>query len=425
MVHTQEATPGRDSSNSGGVRPSPPPDDPPLARWFAIFILLNAVLSYVVLLFVRERPLIGAKDVFGGLTPTFGAKLGLGIAGLLVWVLAAMCTYYAYKHCFRKPLLARHRLYRLAGHVRSGSGFLELAMPGIACFVIAMFVLGTTCRGTDCPAGSAIAIHLLILLATLAISVWVLHLVDYFRVTAYLSANQTRGLGKTIEWLAGTLQLRLKERKSFMENIYQDHKDSIPIDDLPDREMFPELLETLLSRLSGQVKTLEDDDPLLRLRALYGNIVALFHPDYLPHLAHVYLKISQLRALNMAPRRIQLLGRRWTVRGLESEYVVVHDISELRSEYVEWPEMATRTAKIRNLLTDRAGIPPSSTVNPAQPAVVAEPVQKHSDFLRDLLEPAGETKWKQRSLKKRAVVTVAPDGSLLGISIEEERQFNI
>ena len=129
----------------------------------------------------------------------------------------------------------------------------------------------------------------------------------------------------------------------------------------------------------------------------YGNVAALFHPDYLPHLSHTYLKLSQTRALNMPPRRIQLLGRQWTSRGLESEYVVVHDVSEMRSEYSEHPERVTADQQTEEK--------PSSN--------------------EDDKKEERKTKWRSRPLKKRARVVVAPDGSLLKIAIEEERQFNI
>lgn len=419
MVDNQETTPVESSANgadSKSAKKGPQkilgPDDRPLFVWFALFVVLSGGLNYLVLLLARERPWIATKGLF------FGIELTLVLAGLaFLWVVGWLATYCAYTKWLRKALLARHRLYLLAGNFRSGSGFLDIAVPGVACSVAAIAILGTACRGIECPVFTTITVHILVLVCSLAISVWLLHLADYSRITAYLSGIQAQGLGKTIEWLDGTLKMRLEERERFIKATYPG---ITRVDDLPDREMTTELLHGLLGRLKTQASELESDEDFQALRDRYGNIVTLFHPDYLPHMAHVYLKISQLRALNMAPRRIQLLGRRWTVRGLESEYVVVHDISELRPEYVEWPEMAARIEKVGGLLTNRKT--DANQVNPqAQGAAVAE----YGKLLEGSEDEVRETKWRQRSLKKRATVTVAPDGSLLGISIEEERQFNI
>jgi hypothetical protein len=157
----------------------------------------------------------------------------------------------------------------------------------------------------------------------------------------------------------------------------------------------------------------------------YGSVAALFHPDYLPHLSHTYLKLSQMRALNMPPRRIQLLGRQWSLRGLESEYVVVHDVSDIRSDYRE--RQVDEESKTKRGNTEAA--PPPGAVSGETELASGTAVGKMSDATADKNGyESGEqhkTKWRSRPLKKRARVVVAPDGSLIRIAIEEERQFNI
>jgi hypothetical protein len=309
-------------------------------------------------------------------------------------VLSCAGSYVAYKN-LRKGLLARHRLYILAGQYRSGNGFVEVAIPGMVCLAIAFILALTKCRLGECSPAAASAIYGLMMIGSLFFSVWLLHLADYSYVSRDLSADKTGHLSNTIQWLSEATVARLEETERFHKKI---RRGASLGDDLPDREIGQDVLKTLLRNLEDRLTKFQADENFNLLMKMYGDVVALFHPDYLPHLAHVYLKISQLRALNMAPRRIQLLGRRWTVKGLESEYVVVHDISELRPEYFE-----------RTPVAPDIGQPGDSAANDA--------VKKAS--------LSTEPKWKQRSLKKRAIVTVAPDGSLLSIAIEEERQFNI
>jgi hypothetical protein len=168
----------------------------------------------------------------------------------------------------------------------------------------------------------------------------------------------------------------------------------------------------------------------------YGNVAALFHPDYLPHLSHTYLKLSQMRALNMPPRRIQLLGRQWTQRGLESEYVVAHDVSEIRSDYSEriMQELDRDAITLASMASARgAPTDPDATrvirgLTKADMKAQNEGKQGGDDNNKGTEGKERERppiKWRARPLKKRARVVVAPDGSLVRIAIEEERQFNI
>jgi hypothetical protein len=348
-----------------------------------------------------------SKDADGKMMSLWGNVIEFyGLLIFLYFIFICLLNWGFYHSNIRKWLLMRHRLYALVDNFRTGSGVFEIAIPALICLVIA-YLIDFEESYSHKHISLLILMHILIALFSLVFSIWLLHLTDYAKVSQELSREQIKWLYKTTNKLKDSTKLRLDEVRNFQKSLFITQTVFNDQDTLPDREVAAVTLEEILTRLSEYLVEINNDinpDDLNAKNLLkeYGSIVFLYHPDYLPHIAHLYLKNSQLRAFNMPPRRVQLLSRRWTVRGLESEYVVIHDVSELRNEYFELSAIKNNLEVLgeSNIILD----------------------EDNKKFLTKL---AFEPKWKQRSLKKRAIVQVAPDGSLLSINIEEERQFNI
>jgi hypothetical protein len=131
-----------------------------------------------------------------------------------------------------------------------------------------------------------------------------------------------------------------------------------------ENEKLKDLLQQLLELCHRSLESMPS-----RNRQILEMIV---HPDKLAHLSYLQLLLTQIRGQNVPPRRMQLLHRRYGFWGMTSEYVLVHDITDL----------------------------------------VFDPITKNSSVVR-------------KSLKKRGSVHVTYSGALISIDIEEERQVNI
>ncbi|MEG3638361.1 hypothetical protein [Magnetococcus sp. PR-3] len=358
----------------------------------------------------------------------------------------------------RKKLIEIRRLYALAG-----VPFVETPMFLIASFGTAAIVLAQISENIT-PLREILSFipqlndHVLGFFYVFA-AVQIFHFVDFFRIDGTISRlMRQEGLVSSItftgRWISFQQELGLDPREDKRPNIQVDgamdtqemtpetrrqvcldrrkemkEKNAIkdvvsewprsrfrPLehDQILDRGIPLFMRAELLTKMGENLSYFEES--IQPLRSVFGNIANLYHPDYLPHLSHLYLKISQMRGLNVPPRRIQLLNRTWSKRGLVSEYVLVHNISELRSDYLEgqdWDKYLHDLAVHLSL--------PSFAHKPGEETSL-EQVDR---FVKELKNLDYQPKWRQRSLKKRALVTVAPDGGLLEIAIEEERQINI
>jgi hypothetical protein len=400
--------------------PQPPPPPLPdagqeLRRLLAFFFLFFVLFGFVFHVALQVIAELACKSPRPATVPPW--------VTLMLWFATLCLGCLSYTLFLRRGLLLRHRLSAVCDGVHTGAGFLEIAVPAVVVFVPAAVLEALPCRKNwSLGPGSEAATALLVPLAAAIMATWLVHLIDYTAVVRLLSLRYPWDISMTLDRAGDDFQARLAGRRR-PEGVGE-------IDDLPDREIDPRVHRAVLLRLRNRLVHINAD--FAELRDRYGNIVAIFHPDYLAHLAHIYLKVSQMRALNMAARRIQLLGRRWTLHGLESEYVLVHDISDLRSEYVEWPWVKRNFQTVAEILDDHCK--PSSAsgfkrfgsiLPPSDQGPAAGVSRAATELLRELIQTVREPKWRQRSLKKRATVVVAPDGSLLRIAIEEERQFNI
>jgi len=250
------------------------------------------------------------------------------------------------------------------------------------------------------------------------LSIFIYHFYDYFRIDRELSVIRSSGLNNSFSLIQKIVEHRFPDKgvaEIFDRGISKNKKVKI--------------LGTIKKHLNGLEKSLEN------CQNKYGYIVNLYHPDYLPHLSYVYLENSQLRGLNVPPRRVQLLGRKWTKKGLVSEYVVVHNISDIQRGYIEPSNLMTSSATEK---PDKLREEQHDTLNKIADKLLESKEFKlfngetditHKELVyrmfREISENLPIVKWNQRSLKKRCLVTVAPDGTLLQISIEEERQINV
>lgn len=298
-----------------------------------------------------------------------GLELPVGI-----WVLSLIG--FAIYWCLRNPLLSRRKLHELAAAGPLRRGLVGLWIPAVTA-ALALAVVVPALRHDSAAAHTwRWAIYGLVVVLILATAAIAAHLADYACLAGELARKRPAKLREAVQEL-GTFA---------MERLHSVQSEGGDIDTrLPDQQVTSGLLKKLYESLDKRLDSLQDElDPWVRR---HGNVALLFHPDYLPHMSSAYLQISQWRGLNIVPRRVQLLARHWSLKGLDSEYVIVHDVSDIRQGYPERP-----------------------------PMLLGETDQKDSE---------AASKWRLRSLKKRAIVNVAPNGANLGIAIEEERQFNI
>lgn len=417
------------------------PEEP--SKWrlwgcFFLFYIMILFCGYLILSVARWAPPIKSTQGIPDLLSLFSIQANfysfvigrnyifLTIIGLIFFIASLL-----YFFVLRKVLLEKHRLFYLADVFSFGSGLRTLGLSAIICLILAVvFYRYLLTQDPICICTpNKIIIHILISIFSGTLSMWLLHLLDYHWTCRFLLQNKEIGFDKTINFITTTWTLRTDNYEEFRKKDKEEFlQTSHDLDDLYDREQDIKTIPELIKQSKEYLEKLKgDEEGIGKLLKRHGNIVALFHPDYLPHLSHIYLKLSQLRALNIPPRRMQFLCRRWTVRGLESEYILVHNISELRPEYLECQE------NIEGIVKDKIlGKKISGEGNILEKIKDGLQLTKNDkilddlfDVIIDLIKRWKEPKWRQKSLKKRATVIVAPDGSLVQINIEEERQFNI
>jgi hypothetical protein len=331
------------------------------------------------------------KILFGavGADPHAGAILkGLSIPDLayVVYGVIVLLGCVLYLMLLRKPLLTRRKLHDLSSLAAIRRGLVVVWLPGVLA-LLAMVAIIVLLHGSGAaPSSWRLLIFVLGDLSAVSIALLMTHVTDYAIVSGRLALRRSGRLAEAIGALGKSATERLREtqedasgaRARAVQELREEHKEVADrealTNNLPDREMTWEALNKLVTAQAERLRAL--DNEITPWLIGHGTAALLFHPDYLPHMSSAYLQVSQLRALNIVPRRIQLLARRWSPNGLESEYVVVHDVSDIRPSF-------------------------------------------------EASEQKYDEKWRLRSLKKRAIVQVAPNGALLGIAIEEERQFNI
>lgn len=331
------------------------------------------------------------------------AIFGIGIG----WVVAGTIAYLVYRVILRQQFLAAFRLDTLVGR-NAITAYGMIPFVGLLALIGANIFLVKSCSKESCSAENLVVVYSLVAIFPVTAAFWLIRIIDYAAVSVRLAGFQRGQYSPAIAPLQAGLVAKETARKVMLDL----GDDDLPIDDLLDREISATGVQNILTTLRDHFEEIDGNLFFRYLRDELGDVVALFHPDYLPHISHMALTISQLRALNIPPRRVQLLARRWSSRGLVSEYVVVHDVSDHRPEYDRLfdPEQESRSFT----LLDKAGEPTNKGGDPTK----RDPFNiKPVDFNR--------LAWKKRSLKKRAIVTVAPDGTLVEISIEEEIQFNI
>ena len=337
---------------------------------------------------------LGALQLLFDAIHASGAHVGTVERDLDVpWLVAgtALLAYAGYWSLLRKALLARRKLHELASLAPLRRGMAQVWVPGVVATIVlggALVLLRSSSAGVSVWHWIFDALTVVIALSA---AVLLAHCAEYAVVAPAFSARRA---GQLLETIVQIGDMAVKRLSYIQQDAVPDRNPITArdlMDVLPDREMTADALVQLVDRLKQRLRALADDmEPWIQA---HGVVALLFHPDFLPHISSSELQVSQLRALNIVPRRVQLLTRRWSLSGLESEYVVVHDVSDIRPGYGDPPQQ--RRAGQGNETA-------VSSVNGDRPS-----------------------KWRFLTLKKRAVVHLAPDGALRLIAIEEERQFNI
>lgn len=447
----------------------------------------QVLLIYAVLFFlsVASKSAVSWTANDSMLTMMATKVNGLGMQTVLLSFCICIIMVFVYTRS-RNKLLEIRKLYVLAGISYFQTPMFIIALLFLAslpAIIVYQWVDGKDLTGW---AETVVPSSLYLSFA----SIFIFHFIDYFRVNSALDELRKNGVKGALGLTKNIIENRFpegtaegfdrgvsKDKKIKLLEILQGHL--LNMDWLLDdgkkvqlknlkkaleqkcSDIDGQIANSVSSRADAQTTTLQKEKDLLNiqiaeieasleeadleagpgLRSIYGTIANLYHPDYLPHLSYLYLENSQLRALNVPPRRVQLLGRKWTRRGLVSEYVVVHNISDLQRGYIEDCELGrdnepndretgSQTNRIKCSSAEQHFM---AMLDKTEKRFIAakdnkeglEQQKEQTAIFQSLLELRPTAKWSQRSLKKRCLVTVAPDGTLLQIAIEEERQINV